>query len=76
MPPIMIGDDEESGRYTPTAKASEGMPASSSTTAIITPNSTSAHGSSRSRMPLMMYDISVAFGASNFGALLPSGRSR
>ena len=35
-----MGDEEESGRYTPTAKASEGMPAISSTMAIITPSST------------------------------------
>src|SRR5437773_1995264 len=43
MPPTKIGDDEESGRYTPTANASDGMPASSSTTEIMTPNSTRPH---------------------------------
>ena len=41
------------------------MPDISSTSEIITPRSTRPHGSWRLRMPLMMYDISVAFGASN-----------
>jgi hypothetical protein len=50
------------------------MPLISRTTAIITPNKTKSHGSWRLRMPLMMYDISVAFGASNFCTALPSGR--
>ena len=53
-PPRKIGVEEDSGRYTPTANASEGRPDISSTTAIITPKSTSAHGSFWLRMPLMM----------------------
>src|SRR5688500_9503671 len=52
------------------------MPDSSSTTAIITPRSTRPQGSSPPRMPLMMYDISVAFGASNFGTSEPFGSLR
>ena len=62
MPPMKIGLVVDSGRYTPTANASELTPDISSTSAIITPSSTSPQGSSRLRMPLMMYDISVAFG--------------
>ena len=54
MPPTKIGVEDESGRYTPTANASDGMPDISSTTAIITPSSTRPHGSWRLRMPLMM----------------------
>ncbi len=45
MPPTKMGVEDEIGRYTPTANASDGMPDISSTTAIITPSSTSAHGS-------------------------------
>src|SRR5437764_8611660 len=71
-PPIRIGDDDDSGRYTPTAKASDGIPDISSTMAIIAPRITSAHGSFPPRMPLMMYDISVAFGASNLVSFTPA----
>ena len=60
------GSDEEIGRYTPTANVSAGTKDICSATVIIAPKSTSAHGSLWSRMPLMMYDIRVAFGASNF----------
>ncbi len=45
MPPMKIGLDEDSGRYTPTANASDGTPDISSTSVIITPRSTSAQGS-------------------------------
>src|SRR5207248_10539890 len=58
MPPRKIGVEEESGRYMPTAKASDGMPLSSSTMAVITPRSTRPHGNCPLRIPLMMYDIS------------------
>ena len=51
---LTSGADDESGRYTPTANASEGTPDISSVMAIITPSSTSPHGSWRLRMPLMM----------------------
>ena len=62
-PPTNTGAEEEMGRYTPTAKASDGMPLNSRTTEIITPNNTKAQGSFASRIPLMMYDISTALGA-------------
>src|SRR5580692_7176806 len=73
-PPAKIGVDADRGRYTPTANASDGMPLISSTIARPTPRSTSSQGSLRLRIPLMMYDMSVAFGASNLTTREPSGR--
>ena len=67
MPPMKIGVEDDSGRYTPTANASAGIPAISSTTAIITPSSTSAHGNLRSRMPFDdVAETNTALGALEF----------
>ncbi|NKB15746.1 MAG: hypothetical protein HC774_00620 [Sphingomonadales bacterium] len=40
MPPKKIGDEDDSGRYTPTANAKDGIPDISSVNAIMTPTPT------------------------------------
>ena len=54
IPPTKIGAETEIGKYNPTAKASDGIPESSSTIAIITPSRTKPHGSSWLKIPLMI----------------------
>ena len=62
-PPAKMASVVPIEMYAPTAKASERIPSSSTTTTRNTPSITSPQGSLRVRMPLMTVDISCAWGA-------------
>ena len=74
---MKIGAEVESGRYTPTAKASEETPQSSRPPRMATPNNTRTHGSFWFRMPLVIRANSSAWGGLyflHFGAVVAGGR--
>ena len=65
-PPTKIGSVVDSGRYAPTANASERTPHSSMVTLMNTPTSTNCQSRFLASSPLMSVAMSVPCGAGNF----------
>src|SRR5438132_14288232 len=74
MPPTMIGVLVDTGRYTPTANASDDKPHNSSTMEMNTPINTSPHGRRWVMIPSMMNDMRTGLGAENLATFSPLSR--